>query len=62
MTWTDDFGRPELAMHPEIVTGEADWRLEPTGRDQVDDALADRRVARVAAKLRLADRHTQNER
>jgi len=35
MGWKDDFGRDEIVMHPSLVSGEADWRVE-TGED--DDA------------------------
>lgn len=28
MGWKDDFGRDEIVMHPSLISGEADWRVE----------------------------------
>ena len=34
MGWKDDFGRDEIVMHPSLISGEADWRVEDEGRSQ----------------------------
>lgn len=48
MSWKDDFGRPEIFIHPDLVSGEADWRVEvdghgnrPTTADTGDDGQDD---------------------
>ncbi len=35
MNWTDEHGRPELFMNPDILNDPADWRVErPPAEEQ----------------------------
>lgn len=42
MPWKDEFGREDIFIHPDLIEGDADWRIESAGQRPVDEAEAER--------------------